>query len=489
MNFTEPRFAWFLLAVFTLWLICRRFERAQVGLVLVASLVFYGVGNWRLLPLILVYAVVNWAVGCRLRATTRPRLVLGLGVAFNLGVLAYFKYTPMLLTTLHDAFVALGWPPTPLAQEGWAIPFGISFYAFTGIAYMVDVYRRTTDAERHLGRYALSVTFFPHLVAGPILRPSEYLTQLRPGHVPTQSLAPLEACLLLARGFFKKMVLADRIALAIDPFFVHVNDSSTAGVWALPFVYLYAWQIYFDFSGYTDIARGLGLLFGFRWPDNFNLPYLAGSIAEFWHRWHITLSRFLRDYLYIPLGGSRGGWWRTNVNLMLTMLLGGLWHGASWSFMLWGAIHGLLLVLHRCWQLLPVSKRLASATGPAGWLWRGLCVGLTFHLVAFVWCFFRLTTLAQSWACLSGCFQFDPGLWRVGVVDKMGLWLLLGGYGLVVALAFRLSRLHFEPTQLPRPAVATLSRGFLWGFGVTMFVLAILLSPGGQAPPFIYFQF
>jgi D-alanyl-lipoteichoic acid acyltransferase DltB (MBOAT superfamily) len=485
MIFTDPAFAPFLLVVFALWLVCRRSEWSQLGLLLAASLFFYGHRHhWHLLPLILAYAGVNWAVGRRLAATARPRLVLGLGVAFNLGVLAYFKYTPMLWGTLNDVRAALGWPPGPPAPEGWAIPFGISFYAFTGIAYMVDVYRRATDPERNLGRYALSVTFFPHLVAGPILRPEEYLTRLRPGRVPTAPEAPLEACLLLARGYFKKMVLADRIALAADPFFSHVADPSTAGVWALPYVYLYAWQIYFDFSGYTDIARGLGLWFGYRWPDNFDLPYLAGSVAEFWHRWHITLSRFLRDYLYIPLGGSRCGWWRTNLNLMVTMLLGGLWHGASWSFLIWGGLHGTLLVLHRVWQRCPLGGRLARRTGP---LWRGLCVGLTFHLVALTWCFFRLTTPAQSWTCVCRCFTFEPARWLAGGAGDAGLWSLLVCYGLVSATAYRLARLRPEWAGglVPRP----LAHGFMWGLGVGLLLLGMLLSPGGEAPPFIYFQF
>lgn len=489
MTFTEPTFAWFILVVYGLWLLCRRVERNQLGLLLVASLVFYGFNRWGLLPLILAYAVVNWAIGCWLERTSRARLVLGLGVAFNLGVLAFFKYTPLLLGTLNDALIGLGLPPGPRVPEQWAIPFGISFYAFTGIAYMVDVYRRTTDPETHLGRYALSVTFFPHLVAGPILRPNEYLTQLRPGCVPTEPVAPLEACLLIARGLFKKMVLADRIALAADPFFSHVGDPTTSGVWALPYVYLYAWQIFFDFSGYTDIARGLGLLFGYRWPDNFNLPYLAGSISDFWHRWHITLSRFLRDYLYIPLGGSRHGWWRTNLNLMVTMLLGGLWHGASWSFMAWGGLHGALLVLHRAWQQVPFQAWLKGLAGPAGWLWRGACVLLTFHAVAFAWCFFRLTTLSTSWECIQRCFRFDPALALVGGANDASLWLTLVGYGLLTALACQFEVLREWATKHARPALAPLANGFLWGFGVVLIMLALLLSPAGKTSAFIYFQF
>src|SRR5262249_54797106 len=284
--------------------------------------------------------------------------------------------------------------------EGWRIPFGISFYAFTGIAYMVDVFRRTTPAEANLPRYTLSICFFPHLVAGPILRANEFLTQLGPGRMPTRPLAPLQALGLIARGYFKKLVLADRLALAIDPFFAHVNDPTTAGVWALPYVWLYALQIYFDFSAYTDIARGLGLLFGYRWPENFHLPYLAANVAEFWHRWHATLSRFLRDYLYIPLGGSRGGPWRTARNLMITMLLGGLWHGAAWSFLLWGGLHGLFLVVHRAWSATALRGRLAGVGGAGGLVWRGVCVLATFHCVCLAWCFFRLTALPDSLACV-----------------------------------------------------------------------------------------
>ena len=181
---------------------------------------------------------------------------------------------------------------------------GISFYSFTGIAYMVDIYRRARPAEPSLWRYSLFTSFFPQLVAGPILRAEEFLPQLKPDELPQRPEMPTEALALIARGYFKKLVLADSIALAIDPFFVDVMNPATLGVWSLPYLYLYAAQIYFDFSGYTDIARGLGLAFGFRWPENFSAPYLAASIRDFWRRWHMTLSRFMRDYLYIPLGGK-----------------------------------------------------------------------------------------------------------------------------------------------------------------------------------------
>ena len=282
------------------------------------------------------------------------------------------------------------------------------------------------------------------------------------------------------------MVLADCISAATDPFFAHVNDPATMGVWALPYVWLYALQIYMDFSAYTDIARGLGLLFGYRWPDNFDRPYLAASVAEFWRRWHISLSRFLRDYLYIPLGGSRGGWWRTNLNLMLTMLLGGLWHGASWSFLLWGGLHGAFLVAHRVWVLCPWRDRLARLSGLPAWLWRCACVVLTFHAVCFAWCFFRLPALADSLACVAKWFVFDSGKMWVGGVADASLWAVLVGYVLLAAVA---GRAHRWLQGRPRPLPAPLLRGFVLAFSLALLLLAVLLSPGGVAPPFIYFQF
>jgi alginate O-acetyltransferase complex protein AlgI len=484
MTFTEPAFFVFLPVVFALWWVCRRREAWQAGLLLAASLFFYAWRHWLLLPILLLYCLVDWLVALWLARARRPRAVLALGVGFNLALLAFYKYTPLLLATAAWLLRRAGLPApfSPPAAEDCPIPFGISFYAFTGVAYMVDVYRRATTAERRLSRYALSAVFFPHLVAGPILRADEFLDRMRPGRMPTRPQAPAEAGWLLARGFFKKMVLADRLAAAADPFFAHVNDPTTAGVWALPYVWMYALQIYFDFSAYTDIARGVGLLFGYRWPDNFNLPYFAASVADFWRRWHITLSRFLRDYLYIPLGGGRKGWWRTNVNLMLTMLLGGLWHGASWSFLLWGGLHGAFLVLHRVWRLCPWQARLERLGGPAGWLWRGACVALTFHAVCLAWCFFRLTALPDSLACVGKWFVFDADkMWVGGAADR-SLWVVLAGYGVLAAAAAWAGRLG-------RPRLAPLWGGFAAGCCVMLLLLAVLLAPGGQAPAFIYFQF
>jgi D-alanyl-lipoteichoic acid acyltransferase DltB (MBOAT superfamily) len=371
----------------------------------------------------------------------------------------------------------------------WTIPFGISFYTFTGIAYMVEVYRGALPPEGNLARFTLYKTFFPQLVAGPILRPGDFLIDLRTGRLPNRPQAPLEASVLLARGLFKKLVLADRIALAIDPFFSHVGDASTAGVWGLPYVWLYALQIYFDFSGYTDIARGLGLYFGFRWPENFARPYLAASVQDFWRRWHMTLSLFLRDYLYVPLGGNRGGSARTYCNLMLTMLLGGLWHGASWTFMFWGGLHGTFLVANRLWTGTRLRGQLARLDGPAGVVWRVVCVALTFQAVCLAWVFFRLSGLGDALACLRKWVAFDAGhAFAAGSAD-LSLWLLLAAYGVLTLAAVRLGGLTVLGRLTPRPVLAPLARGFAWGLSAALFLLALLLAPGGEKPPFIYFQF
>jgi alginate O-acetyltransferase complex protein AlgI len=490
MNFIEKPFLWFILVVFTGWLLVRKWPRASQTWLLIASLVFYGFHDWPLVFLILAYCVVDWSFGLWLARGGRSRSVLLLGVTLNLLGLVFWKYTPMLIRTA--AWVALrldlgevGPPP-----DNWLLPIGISFYAFTGIAYMVDVYRGEAEAERNLFRFSLFITFFPQLVAGPILRAGEFLPQLQTANMPTRGVATLDAATLIARGFFKKMVLADRIALAIDPFFAHVGGPATEGVWSLPFVWLYALQIYFDFSGYTDIARGLGLLFGFRWPDNFNLPYLASSVQDFWQRWHLTLSRFLRDYLYIPLGGNRLGKTRTMVNLMATMLLGGLWHGASWSFMIWGGLHGLYLALHRGWMATPFPDRLAKAPAAVRQVWHVLGVVVTFHLVCLAWCFFRLTDVADSFTCVRKWFVFDSAKVFAGNSGDVSLWLLLAVYGLLVFTFVQAKRLFdAQPLEEFQGGWGGLVRGFLWGTSGALLLLAFVMSPAGEQPAFIYFRF
>lgn len=478
MTFTEPAFATFFAIVYGLWLLCRRRHERALAVLLIGSCVFYAYERWPLLALLFSYVLVDWAVGLWIVRARHPRVALGVGLSFNLGVLACWKYAPLLTTS----------------AAGSTVPYGLSFYAFIGTAYLVDVYRRATPAERNPLRFALFLSFFPHLIAGPILRARELLTRLQPDTMPTGAEAPREAAFLLGRGYFKKMVLADRITITVDPFFLHVGDPSTSGVWALPYVYLYALQIYLDFSGYTDIARGLALLFGFRWPENFRLPYLAASVREFWQRWHITLSLFLRDYLYIPLGGSRSGAWHTRVNIMVTFLLGGLWHGSSWTFLVWGGFHGVLLIGHRGWLHSRLRERLVSSPALASGrararLIRAGSVVLTFHCVCIGWCFFRLTDLIQSFACLRQCVVFDAGRMLTGPAADISLWLLLGTY----AAAWLAGRHGIDRalrlTGREGDAAVPFARGFAWGLSLGLLVLAVLLAPSSERPPFIYFQF
>jgi D-alanyl-lipoteichoic acid acyltransferase DltB (MBOAT superfamily) len=489
MSFVQTAFAFFLPVVFGVWLLVRRHYTVAAVWLLVASLVFYGFGQWWALWIILLYCLVDWLAGLAIARTEYRRLSLALGVGFNLFVLCFWKYTPLLLQTGASLFGWQSFRIEQIASGNWIVPMGISFYAFIGIAYMVDVYRRVVEPETNPLRYALFASFFPHLVAGPILRAREFLVDLRPETMPKRSLAPAEGTFLIARGFFKKLVLADSIAAAIDPFFAQVSGPSTAGVWATPYIYLYALQIYFDFSGYTDIARGLGLWFGFRWPENFNWPYLATSIQDFWRRWHMTLSRFLRDYLYIPLGGNRGGPLRVAAALMITMLLGGLWHGASWSFMLWGGLHGLFLIANRMWGATALHDRLAALTGPQATAWYWLRVFLTFNAVCVAWCFFRLTHLPDSIACLAKWFVFEPAKAFAGGSGDLSLWLLLAGYAVATFAARALTQCAELPEAIARLDARPLTSGMIWGGSAGLFVLALLLNPGTQSQPFIYFQF
>lgn len=487
MSFVDKEFIYFLLIFVAVWHFTKGRYELKIASMLALSLLFYGFHRWWLVLLIGAYCIADWAAALAIERTKRPKLALIAGITFNLGVLAAWKYTPLMIVTINSL---TGWKiPGTQAIEGWFIPMGISFYGFSGIAYMVDVYRGVVKAEPNLIRFSLFTTFFPHLVAGPILRAKEFLSHLRPGELPDRAEAPLEGTFLIARGAFKKLVLADSIAIAIDPFFSDVSGNATAGVWSLPYVYLYALQIYFDFSGYTDIARGLGLWFGFRWPENFNWPYFAASIQDFWRRWHMTLSRFLRDYLYIPLGGSKHGVSRALAALMITMLLGGLWHGASWSFMIWGGLHGIFLCINYLWARTSLSATLNRAHGVAAYLWTGISIVLTFHAVCFAWIFFRLSSLEDIGNCIRKLYRFDAEKLLVGGSADVPMWTLLGGYAVATIVAVSLSRMKPLPEAIPQFDRVPFSRGAAWGISAGLLILTAALQQVGQAPPFIYFQF
>jgi len=362
-------------------------SRIALAWLVAASLFFYGWWNPPYLVLIVASILFNWVVGRGLSAAERHRRVLlGVGIACNLALLGYFKYAAFFVQN------ASGLIGMPLELRHIELPLAISFFTFQQIAYLVDAYR-SAAGERDLLRYGFFVAFFPQLIAGPIVHHSEVLPQTAvPGAFRFRHEHVAVGSTMFVIGLAKKVLIADSLSRVAVPVFdtaARGAPLSFAEVWVG--VLAYAFQIYFDFSGYSDMAVGLGRLVGIRLPVNFNSPYKAVTAVEFWRRWHMTLSRFLRDYLYIPLGGSRHGTARRYVNLMVTMLLGGLWHGAGWPFVLWGGLHGLYLVVNHAWRL--VVDRLGLTFTGSRWWRLGVARPLTFLAVLLGWVLFRAADL------------------------------------------------------------------------------------------------
>jgi len=406
MPFNSLYFVIFLLAVLLVYHAALADWSWRKLFLLAASWLFYATWSPRFLLLLIATTAIDYQLARRIyhvrwgaadpapaAGRRRARWLLVLSLTINLGVLAFFKYGEFLYRT---AAALSPLPPVPRLLS-IVVPLGISFYTFHSISYVIDTYRGVRPPSGSFTDFALYVAFFPQLVAGPITRWNFFGPQLeRERRVEP---AGIEAALfLLAVGFLKKVVCADSLGGFVDE--VYADPTGTSQVEAWVALYAYAFQIYFDFSGYTDIATGAALLLGFRLPENFRHPYLAESPREFWRRWHISLSTWLRDYLYVPLGGSRRGPARNVMSLMITMLLGGLWHGAAWAFVLWGGYHGVLLAAHRL-----VSAR-ASGAPPRtpAWLRRAV----TFHLVALGWVLFRAGSVATAAAVLRQLWSGQP---------------------------------------------------------------------------------
>ena len=384
----------------------RRSQLAPVVWLALASLVFYAFGGWQFVPLLLLSIAFNYGVGYLLivpKLGSRARLaVLTTGVAGDLVVLGIFKYAGFFAANLNALFSAG-------LIVNIVLPVGISFYTFTQIAFLVDAYRGNV-ARYALPHYALFVTYFPHLIAGPILHHKDMIPQFERAETkrPDPHLI-LCGLIIFAIGLFKKTCLADGIQPLVAQAFGPTTptfDQAWIGVLA------YTFQLYFDFSGYSDMAIGISLMFGIFLPLNFNSPYKAVSIVDFWRRWHMTLSQFLRDYLYIPLGGNRHGRVLRYVNLMITMLLGGLWHGAAWTFVAWGTLHGVYLCINHAWSNFgpKAPPRFARQTATAG-------VALTFLAVVIAWVFFRAPDITTALAVLSK--MADPTNIAFGRVEMM----------------------------------------------------------------------
>ncbi|MFO7534835.1 MAG: MBOAT family O-acyltransferase [Kiritimatiellia bacterium] len=484
MLFPTTAFAVFFALVFFLhWALISRSGPWKI-FILIASYFFYGFWSWKFVFMLGGFTIVNHAAAVLIhRAPTgapiRRRLIAWICV-FDLGMLAFFKYFGFLTLTAFQFLAALGLqvPEGPMTATlelagKIVLPVGISFFTFQGLSYVIDVYRNEIKPGKTLLDFAVYLSFFPQLVAGPIVRAIDLLPQMeRP---PTRRM-PLDtgraACLILG-GLFKKIVVANFLAGHMaDPVFTDPGSfnapDAILGVWA------YALQIYCDFSAYSDIAIGVSLLMGFHFPINFNAPYLATSMQDFWHRWHISLSTWLRDYVFIPLGGSRAGDLITYRNLILTFLLGGLWHGAGWTFILWGAFHGLFLAAERLFRRIRQRPIGVEPTGLWAVSWRRIWV---FQWVCVSWVFFR----SQSMEDVATLFQ-SLGNWSGPVTLGSPLFLLALAAGWLIQFMDG-TRLEAAWNRFSRfPAV-------LQG-AVCAAILAVILGLGPRGvAPFIYFQF
>lgn len=487
--FTSPAFWLFFLIVIAIYSLVYRKLFIRNSFLFIVSLFFYYKTGGVFFSLLIFVIVVDYTVGILISRSEKQffrRIYLLISLISNLGILAYFKYTGFFVDLYNDLFntnVIVVDVFARFANNNFGsafdistiiLPVGISFFTFQSISYTIDVYRKKVDVVKNIIDFGFYVSFFPQLVAGPIVRASEFIPQLYLKY----KLSEREfgyALFLISKGLIKKIIISDFIAVN---FIDRVFDTPAlfSGFENLVAVYGYGLQIYCDFSGYTDIAIGLALFLGFRLPINFNSPYKAASISEFWKRWHISLSRWLKDYLYIPLGGSKHGKFRTYINLFITMLLGGLWHGASLRFVIWGALHGAGLMVNKIWTSLFPSKSYGGRFG------RAISVLFTFHFVTFCWLFFRAESMDQIALMLKQVTgNFSPGSFaEVLPAYKEVFGLILVGY-----------IIHFLPENMKE-----WYRGLFIKFPLVLklaviMIVAVLLYQVGTSgiQPFIYFRF
>jgi len=511
MLFNSFSFLFLFLPIVTLgfFALARRNQVLAAGWLAAASLVFYGWWAVEYIPLLLASILFNYGAGWHIGHTEGParKHWLTFAVVADLALLAYFKYADFFIDSVNTA-AGTDWP-----LQNVILPIGISFFTFTQIAFLVDTYQGKVT-EYRFAHYLLFVTYFPHLIAGPVLHHKEMMPQFDQSATYSPSRANFAIGMsIFAIGLAKKVLIADNLAPHAGFFFDGNDNPSLLIAWGG--VLAYTFQLYFDFSGYSDMAIGLSRLFGIRLPLNFHSPYKAANIIEFWRRWHMTLSRFLRDYLYIALGGNRHGDARRYFNLMATMVLGGLWHGAGWNFVIWGFLHGAYLMGNHAWAALAARLRIDTA----GRAWTVFGVALTFLSVCVAWVFFRATDLDRATTIVQGLFgAFGVGLPdsignRLGglraSLEQLGIGFYLGGgtrfiqtwswVALGAAIAFLLPNTQqimgrFDPAldyKRERDGAARLlswrpSRR--WAAVVAMLSLASLLSLSRPAE-FLYFQF
>jgi alginate O-acetyltransferase complex protein AlgI len=425
MLFNSFEFLLFFIIIYGLYLIWHKQLHLQNTLLLIASCIFYGAWSWKFLILLFFSAWIDYYAALHIDGTDNRRIKkrwLAASIVSNLSILGFFKYFAFFTNNFREALAFLGFTNTPEMALNIILPLGISFYTFQSMSYAIDVYRGNLKPVRHFSDFVLFVMFFPQLVAGPIERATHLLPQLMTKRTLSFSKFA-EGCYLTLWGLFQKTVVADGLAGIVNPIFAAGGPYHPEQV--LLGVYAFSFQILCDFSGYSNIARGLGKMMGFDIMENFRLPYFAVNPSDFWQRWHISLSSWLRDYLYVPLGGNRKGTLLTYRNLFLTMLLGGLWHGAAWTFIAWGAYHGLLLISYRL--LAPFFNKISpgqALEGIAGKVWKGAQIVFFYHLICIGWLFFRANSMGQVFEMLHS-FSFSLSAPHTAFVKQAAIAALL----------------------------------------------------------------
>lgn len=467
----------FMFVAFTAgYLLLRRLTSLRILYVIAFSLYFYYKSSGIYFLLLIFSAVADYLIAHAIDSSQSKREKkwwVALSVAINLGMLGYFKYTNFLIE-MANGLLGEGF----LQFQNIFLPVGISFFVFQSMSYTIDVYRGTLRPLNRFFDYLFYLSFFPQVLAGPIVRAKDFLPQIRQPLMVTRQMFGVGVSLVLV-GLIKKAIISDYISLNfVDRIFD--EPALYSGFECLMGIYGYALQIYCDFSGYSDMAIGIALLLGFRFPKNFDAPYKSATITEFWRRWHISLSRWLRDYLYISLGGNRKGRWRTYLNLLLTMVLGGLWHGAAVRFVLWGALHGVALAVHKLWlEVVPGAKATGEDMNPVmrilGWF-------VTFNIVCLGWLLFRADDMQTVHLMLYQIFHsFSPQI----------IPQVIEGYKVVFGFIVLGYMMHFMPAKIDQDIVRKVgSASFWWQVAMlTAVVWCVMQIKSSDIQPFIYFQF
>ncbi len=471
LMFNSGLFLFLFLAFMVIYRILYKHTTLRMLFVIFFSLYFYYKSSGIYVMCLLFVALSDYIIGRILGKTQqnyKRKLCVTASTLINIGLLCYFKYTSLIIDTINR-FIS-----QPIELWDIALPIGISFFTFRSLSYIIDIYRHKIEPATHLIDYIFFLSFFPPLIAGPVVRASELLPQIRQRPTVTPSMLA-EGLFLIMTGLFKKVVISDYIS---NNFVDRIFDAPAlyTGLENLIGIYGYTIQIYCDFSGYSDMAIGIALLIGFRFPINFDSPYKSASITEFWRRWHITLSSWLRDYLYISLGGNRVALWRNYFNLFITMVIGGLWHGASWLFILWGAWHGLMLVFHKLYRKLSSPRKETSYLRHIG------NVLLTFHIVAIGWVFFRADSLTTVVEMARQIFtQFHPEV----------ILQFVNGYPFVCMAMLVAFILHFTPHNWALTLQKWLKHSplFIKALIFALFIYMVLQVRSSEVVPFIYLQF